>query len=128
MGTLPVLFDSKFSITSTRHTLSLADIVMIVSPDAAISIAFGLLSTIISLLSLLVGYLTLRSMPSHNCKLGSYATSSASPFIVDLTSYYIDAYPPSPPFLYTLHHEHTHFVTQAGRHEELDITDEKWRH
>ena len=42
---------------------------MIVSSDTAIALAFGLLSTIIGLLGLLVGYLTLRAMP-----LGRYAT------------------------------------------------------
>jgi hypothetical protein len=36
---------------------------MLVSSDTAIAIAFGLLSTIIGLLGLLVGYLTLRAMP-----------------------------------------------------------------
>ena len=36
---------------------------MLVSSDTAIAIAFGLLSTTIGLLGLLVGYLTLRAMP-----------------------------------------------------------------
>jgi hypothetical protein len=46
---------------------------MPVSSDTAIAIAFGLLGTIISLLGLLVGYLTLRAMPT-----GMLISSSSS--------------------------------------------------
>jgi hypothetical protein len=51
---LPLLSPFLYSISA--HS-------MLVSSDTAIAIAFGLLSTIISLLGVLVGYLTLRAMP-----------------------------------------------------------------
>ena len=71
---------TKSALHSRCHTLPLLLLLgpflynisahsMIVSSDTAIALAFGLLSTIIGLLGLLVGYLTLRAMP-----LGRYAT------------------------------------------------------
>ncbi|KUJ10004.1 uncharacterized protein LY89DRAFT_689878 [Mollisia scopiformis] len=62
-----------------------------VSIDTAIAISFGLISAIISLISMLIAYLTLRAMPSEKNK---------------------DHIAP-PKNAMTFHHKHKYFLAQG---------------
>jgi hypothetical protein len=112
--------------TQECHTLSLLLLLgpflysisahsMLVSSDTAIALAFDLLSTIIGLLGLLVGYLTLRAMP-----LGTQLANRHIVLLSNRTSI-LEKDPSSLALeMGRIHrHEHTHFVSLSSHRRRL---------
>jgi hypothetical protein len=103
---------------------------ILVSTDTAVTIAFGLLSTIISLLGLLVGYLTLRAMASGTVTaLRSLLLTASSSEEYQLNSNFVEKYPTPEIFesRQVHRHEHTHYVSSLGNSKHFDNASLRWR-
>lgn len=87
----------------------------IVSTETAIAIAFGLLSAIISLVAISIGYMTFRVMTFETCTYASISSYLTSAIILYIMADYCDDLPSGKyhnnnilPYGHVLRHEHTY--------------------
>ena len=93
---------SSSSLPSASHHLP------VVSPDTAIAIAFGVLSTFISLVGVLVGYLTFRNKAFNNGTLDQF---QLSPAIGLMKSWMLGPSAAHTEYTHIHRHEHMHVHT-----------------